>query len=62
MRITIDEIAQAETGLIEIEHEIRETRFQDDVEHENYMLKEKLKTLQFLALAENEQTKEKLEK
>jgi len=56
MRITIDEIAQAETGLIEIEHEIREARFQDDVEHENYMLKEKLETLKFLASAEKQQT------
>jgi hypothetical protein len=56
MKITIDEIAQAETGLVEIEKEIRDARFHDDVEYENYMLKEKLKTLQFLALAENEQT------
>tara|TARA_R110002020_G_scaffold256701_1_gene470370 strand:- start:536 stop:718 length:183 start_codon:yes stop_codon:yes gene_type:complete len=56
MNITIDEIAQAETGLVEIEKEIREARFHDDVEHENYMLKEKLETLKFLASAEKQQT------
>ena len=56
MNITIDEIAQAETGLVEIEKEIREARFHEDIERENYMLKEKLKTLQFLASAEKQQS------
>ena len=54
MKITIDEIAQAETGLIEIEKEIREARFNEDIEREEYMLKEKLETLKFLALAGKE--------
>ena len=56
MRITIDEIAQAETGLVEIEKEIREARFYEDIEREKYMLKEKLETLKFLASAEKQQS------
>lgn len=56
MEITIDEIAQAEIGLIEIEKEIREARFHEDVEREEYMLKEKLEALKFLASAEKQQS------
>jgi len=56
MKITIDEIAQAETGLVEIEKEIREARFYEDIEREKYMLKEKLETLKFLASAEKQQS------
>lgn len=56
MKITIDEIAQAESGLVEIEAEIREARFHEDKDWEEYMLKEKQKTLKFLALVEKEQT------
>lgn len=56
MKITIDEIAQAEVFLVEIEKEIREARFHEDIEWEKYMLKEKLETLKFLASAEKEET------
>jgi len=56
MNITIDEIAQAEAGLVEIEKEIREARFHEDIEREEYMLKEKLDTLKFLASAEKQES------
>ena len=50
--ITIDQIRQAESTLEDINEEIREARFYDDQEREDFMLKEKRETLKFLALAE----------
>lgn len=52
--ITIDEIRQAESTLEDINEEIREARFHDDKEFEEFMLKEKRETLKLLALAEKE--------
>ena len=52
MKINIDEIRQAESTLEDINEEIREARFHDDKKREEFMLKEKRKTLKFLALAE----------
>ena len=54
MKIHIDEIRSAEMKLEDINEEIREARFHDDKEREEFMLKEKRETLKFLALAEKE--------
>lgn len=54
MKIHIDEIRSAEMKLEDINEEIREARFHDDKERENFMLKEKRETLKILALAEKE--------
>jgi len=52
--ITIDEIRQAESTLEDINEEIREARFYDDKEREEFMLKEKRETLKLLALVPKE--------
>lgn len=47
--ITIDEIRQAESTLEDINEEIREARFHDDQEREEFMLKEKREIEKVLA-------------
>ena len=49
MKIHIDEIRQAESTLEDINEEIREARFHDDKERENFMLKEKREIEKVLA-------------